>query len=152
MPEKIIKIDHEFGGNANLELEFSEQEPALKPVPLKYRYLVVKNAIKKLLNAFTGLVVRFEQTKNNATAYINFNGLLNNPKMTEEEIEKFGDELNFRLSNYIQPELRKLLTDDGLNYKEYYRSNVYYEYVIQENVLIVSWSKQGVQDDVRESI
>ena len=61
------------------------------------------------------------------------------PKLTFDEIsDKVSNDINLR----IQRNIVKLLKDNELDFKQYDRSRVFFEFSVTNNVMVITWVKQ----------
>lgn len=146
MSQTVLKLDHEFGNSAKLGFtipknEDGEEEKPLLPLPAKYKYRAMLLAIQKLnLDKDQNVSVTIKHGKNVSTAYIDFSSLIKN-KEDVKELEKIESDLTLYINSKIQPSLRQIMSEDGLDYKEYFRTDSYFESQRQNNQLIINWKK-----------
>lgn len=139
----VIKLNHEYGGTSNLDLSKDVDDTViLLPLPID----IVNEAVRKTFSEFKSenesqLDIRFSnENKTNYQMVINLSNLQPRfPKLTFDEIsDKVSNDINLR----IQRNIVKLLKDNELDFKQYDRSRVFFEFSVANNVMVITWVKQ----------
>lgn len=153
MAQQIVKkLDHEFAANAKLSLEIPEgmeEVAGLKPLPPSVKYKAVKSAIEALKDDFN-VDVSISETQYISTAVINFDEYRKskNVKINEDaELDKIMDELVMHILTLTQKFIRKILSDKGLDFKEYYRTDAFFESARAGNSININWSRSKDEHD-----
>lgn len=139
----IIKLNHEYGGTSKLNLsENVDDTIILIPLPID----IVNNAVHKTFSEFKSenekdLDIRFSnENKTNYQMIINLTNLQSKfPNLSFDSIsDKVSNDINLK----IQSNIIKLLKDSGLDFKQYDRSRVFFEFSVTNNIMVISWIKQ----------
>lgn len=139
----IIKLNHEYGGTSKLNLsENVDDTIILIPLPID----IVNNAVHKTFSEFKSenendLDIRFSnENKTNYQMIINLTNLQSKfPSLSFDSIsDKVSNDINLK----IQSNIIKLLKDSGLDFKQYDRSRVFFEFSVTNNIMVISWIKQ----------
>lgn len=143
MAKTVLYLDHEYGKNAKLNIEFKDDDRPLKLIDLKIKQEGIKRGIENFIKNNPEL----EGKINSSNTYM-FSCRFNlkpkyDPKI-KKNYEDISDEISFQLNTAIQKELKNVLTENELDFKQYYRSDVFFEYVVSGNHMIINWSKKGV--------
>lgn len=138
MSQVETTLDHEYGETANLNVELDENVKSLIPLDKKYKEKAVLTAVNKLKDNMD-VLVQIIESNSDYTAIINFAKLL--PNNTPTSYEKIETVVLLNLNAYIQPAIRELLTNDGLEYKDYYRTDMYFTSSREGSTLKVIWQK-----------
>lgn len=142
MAKTVLYLDHEYGKNAKLNIDFKDDIQSLKLMDLKIK----QEGIKRGIESFIKNNPELEGKINSSNQYM-FSCKFNlepkyDPKI-KKNYEDISDVISFELNSAIQKELKNVLTENGLNFKEYYRSDVFFEYVVSGKHMIINWSKKG---------
>ena len=114
----------------------------LIPLPID----IVNNAVHKTFSEFKSenekdLDIRFSnENKTNYQMIINLTNLQSKfPNLSFDSIsDKVSNDINLK----IQSNIIKLLKDSGLDFKQYDRSRVFFEFSVTNNIMVISWIKQ----------
>lgn len=139
----IIKLNHEYGGTSKLNLsENVDDTIILIPLPID----IVNNAVHKTFSEFKSenendLDIRFSnENKTNYQMIINLTNLQS--KFPNLSFDSISDKVSNNINLKIQSNIIKLLKDSGLDFKQYDRSRVFFEFSVTNNIMVISWIKQ----------
>ena len=141
----IIKLNHEYGGTSKLNLsENVDDTIILIPLPID----IVNNAVHKTFSEFKSenendLDIRFSnENKTNYQMIINLTNLQS--KFPNLSFDSISDKVSNNINLKIQSNIIKLLKDSGLDFKQYDRSRVFFEFSVTNNIMVISWIKQFI--------
>lgn len=145
--EPIVKqLDHEFAKDAKLSLEIPEGmegETGLKPLPSKIKYEAIKLALEELKTTLN-CDVNIAEGEFISTAYIDikeYRKSKNIKIMDQKGLDKLNDNVVMELLRLTQNNIRKLLTEMDENFRDYYRSDAFFESTRNDESIIINWSR-----------
>ena len=146
--EPIVKtLDHEFAANAKLSLEeilSDETIKGLKPLPANIKYDAIVAAVNEIETIIPECQVSIVQSENMATAVINFNKFRKSKEIKindESGLDKLSDIIIMETLRLTQNNIRKILTEMDENFKDYYRSDAFFESSRNVETLTLNWSR-----------
>ena len=134
MSQEVIVLDHTYAENAKIGFtpNINDENKPLLPLDNKYKNEAVKLAIEKMSEKFNINITYNPQSSDISSAVINL----------KTEHQHYNDiEVTMEINQNIQKCIRELLTNDGLNYKDYDRSHIFFESSQQGNSLIINWKR-----------
>lgn len=138
----IIKLKHEYGATCNFSLTDNiDNNSILIPLPIDIVNEAVYNAFFefKKENENELNIMLSNQNKTNYQMIINLNNLKNKtPNLSFDEI---SDNVSNNINLKIQNNIIKLLKNNNLNFKDYDRSRVFFEFSVTNGIMTIIWIK-----------
>lgn len=143
----IKKLDHEFAANAKLSLdeivEASEEIKGLKPLPAEIKYNAIKLALTEIKKTID-CEISISEGEFISSAVINFNKFRKEKEIKindEEGLDKLTDIIIIELLRLTQNNIRSILTEKDENFKDYYRSDAFFESSRNSESITINWSR-----------